>query len=91
MSRTKASVVYPAYSPDTAPSDFFLFGPLSGEMASFLPNSSADILPEIHRIVNEISKETLVAVHDERITRLEWITKDKEDCHRTESKKSGAI
>jgi hypothetical protein len=64
--RTKASrVVHPGYSPDIAPSDFFLFGHVKGEMAGFTANSPADILSEIRRIFHEIPKESLVAVHDE--------------------------
>jgi hypothetical protein len=58
--RTKATrVVHLAYSLDAAPSDFFLFGYLKND---------AGILSGIRRILQEISKETLVAVHDEWIT-----------------------
>jgi hypothetical protein len=64
-------VVYPAYSADAALCDFFLFGYLKGEMADFTVDSPADILSEIRRIFQEISKETLVAVYDEWVTRLE--------------------
>jgi histone-lysine N-methyltransferase SETMAR len=75
---TKTSrVVHPAYSPDVAPSDFFLLGHLKGEMADFTANSPADILSEIRRIFQEIPKETLVAMYDEWITRPEWITQHK--------------
>jgi hypothetical protein len=78
IARTKVSrVVHLAYSPDVAPSDFFLFGHLTGEMAGFSANSRADILSEIRRIFQEMTKETLVAVYDEWITQLEWITEHK--------------
>jgi hypothetical protein len=50
--------VHPAYSYDAAPSDFFLFGCLKGQMAGFTGNSPADILSAIRRIFQEISKET---------------------------------
>jgi hypothetical protein len=51
IARTRAArVANPAYSPDAAPSDFFLFGYLNDEMASFTANSPADILCEIRRI-----------------------------------------
>jgi hypothetical protein len=41
IARTKATmVVRPAYSPDTAPSDFFLFAYLKGKMASFTESIS---------------------------------------------------
>jgi hypothetical protein len=74
IARTKATrVAHSAYSPDAAPRDFFLFGKTAG----FTANSPTDILSEIRRIFQEISKETLVAVHDEWIMRLEWITKHK--------------
>jgi hypothetical protein len=63
--------VHTDYSPDAAPSDFFLFDDLKGDMAGFAANSPADILSEIRRIVQEISKETLVAVYDEWTTRLD--------------------
>jgi hypothetical protein len=43
-------------------------------MAGFTTNSPADILSEIRRIFQEISKETLLAVYDEWITRVEWTT-----------------
>jgi hypothetical protein len=70
--RTKATrVAYPAYSPEAASSDFFLFGYLKGVRADFTANSPADILSEIHRIFQEISKKTPVAVYDEWITWLE--------------------
>jgi hypothetical protein len=68
IARTKVTrVVHPAYSPDAAPSDFLLFCYLNGEMVGFTASSPADILSEILRIFQEISKETLVAVYDEWI------------------------
>jgi histone-lysine N-methyltransferase SETMAR len=89
IARTKASrIVHPAYSPDAAPSDFFLFGNQKGEMADFTANSLTDFISEIRRIFQEISKETLVAVHGEWITRLEWITEHKGEYHHTEQTKS---
>jgi hypothetical protein len=80
-----------ACSPDGAPSDFFLFGHLKDKMVGFIANSPADLLSEICRIFPEISKETLVAVHDEWITRLEWTTEHKEECYHTEEKKSSPL
>jgi hypothetical protein len=74
IARTKgAKTVHPAYSPDVAPSDFFLFGRLKREMAGFTASSPENILAEIPRIFGEIPKETLAAVCNEWITRLEWI------------------
>jgi hypothetical protein len=54
-----------------------LFGHLQGEIAGFTANSPADILSEIRRIFQEIPNETLMAVRDEWITGLEWITEHK--------------
>jgi hypothetical protein len=76
--------VHPAYSPDAAPSNFFLFGYLKGEMAGFTVNSLAEVLSETRRTFQEISKETLVTVYDEWITRLEWITEHKGEYYHTE-------
>jgi hypothetical protein len=92
IARTKATrVVNPAYLPDTAPNDFFLFGYLKGKIAGFTANSSADILFEIRRIFQAILKETLVAAYDEWITRFEWITEHNEDYYRTGEKKSSTL
>jgi hypothetical protein len=57
--------VHPAYSPDIALSDFFLFGHLKGEMAGSTANPPSAILSEIHRIFQKIPKDTLAAVYDE--------------------------
>jgi hypothetical protein len=45
--------------------NLFLFGCLKGEMAGFTANSPVDILSEIRRIFQKMSKETLVTVYDE--------------------------
>jgi hypothetical protein len=57
---------------------------MKGEMVSFTANSPTDILSAIGRIFQEISKETLVIVYDEWITRLEWMTEHKGECYHTE-------
>jgi hypothetical protein len=77
-------LVYPAYSPDAAPIDFFLFSYLKGEVEGFRANLPADILSEIRRIFREISKEVLMGVYDEWITRLEWTTEHKAQYYHTE-------
>jgi hypothetical protein len=61
-----------------------LFGLLKGEMAGVAANSLADTLSEIRRIFQEMSKETLVAVNDECITRLEWLTEHKGEYYHME-------
>jgi hypothetical protein len=59
-------------------------GYLKGQMAGFTANSPAHILSEIRRIYQEISKETLVAVYDELITRLGWMSEHKGEYYHTE-------
>jgi hypothetical protein len=74
IARTKATrVIHPAYSPDAAPSDFFLFGHLKREMIGFRASSPEEILCEIRRIFDQIPKETLLAVYNNWIARVEWI------------------
>jgi hypothetical protein len=63
--------VHPIYSPDAAASDFFLFGCLKSEVAGFTANSPADLLSEIRRIFQEVSKKAVVAVYDKWVTQLE--------------------
>jgi hypothetical protein len=75
--------MYSAYYPDAAASDFFLLVYLKGEMAGFTANSLANILSEIRWIFQEISIESLVAVDDERTTRLKWITDHKGESYQT--------
>jgi hypothetical protein len=60
-------IIHLVYSPDIAPSNFFLFGYLKCEMAAFTASSLEDILSEIHRSFAEIPREKLVAVYNEWI------------------------
>jgi predicted DNA-binding ArsR family transcriptional regulator len=57
-------------------------------MAGFTANSPADILSEMRRVFQEISKEILLAVYDEWITRPEWVTEHKGEYYHRESRKS---
>jgi hypothetical protein len=52
---------------------------------------SANILSEIRWFFQEISKQTFVAVYDEWITRVEWITERKGEYYHTEQKKSSTL
>jgi hypothetical protein len=91
IARTKtAMVMHPDHSPNSEPSGF-LFDDLKSEMIGFTANSPADIPSEIHQIFQEISKETILAVYDEWITLLEWITEHKGDYDHMESNKSSAL
>jgi hypothetical protein len=63
--RSKATrVMHPADYPDGAPSDFFLSGHLYEKRAGFIANSPADILSDIRRIFQEISKKPFEAGYD---------------------------
>jgi hypothetical protein len=66
IARAKTTmVVHPGHSPDAAPNDLLLFCCLKNEMAGFTASSPIDILSEIRRIFQEISKETLLVVYGE--------------------------
>jgi histone-lysine N-methyltransferase SETMAR len=74
LRETKANhLPHPAYSPDLAPSDFFLFGYLKGAMAGRACTSENDLLSTIRAIFNEIPKETLTKVYREWMIRLSWV------------------
>jgi histone-lysine N-methyltransferase SETMAR len=64
---------HPAYSPDLAPNDFFLFGRLTEKLIGFDCRSREDLKSAIPSIFNEIGKETLVAVFLSWIERLKWV------------------
>jgi hypothetical protein len=48
------------YSPDIAPSDFFLFGDLKRELRGARFRISEEVLIEMQKLVGEISPETLL-------------------------------
>jgi hypothetical protein len=69
IAQTKVRQVFDrGYSPYFAPSSFFLFGHLKREMAGFPASSPDGILSQIPRTFEEIPKQTLAAVDNERIT-----------------------
>jgi hypothetical protein len=62
---------HPPDSPDLAPSDFYLFGKLKGQMAGSEFESTEDLLAMIRRLTNEISREEFESVFQEWERRLE--------------------
>jgi hypothetical protein len=62
---------HPPYSPDLAPSDFFLFGYVKGKLTGYRAGSAAELLLRINEILAEITQETLNAVFHEWIQRLQ--------------------
>jgi hypothetical protein len=58
---------HPPYSPDLAPSDFFLFRYVKGKLRGYRAKTPYELFPRIRVILAEIPRETLNAVF------LEWM------------------
>jgi transposase len=61
---------HPPYSPDLAPSDFYLFGKLKGQMVGSEFESTEDLLATIRGLTNAISREERETVFQEWERRL---------------------
>jgi hypothetical protein len=59
------------YSPDLAPSDFFLFGHVKGKLMEYRAEIPSELLVHIRVILAEIPRETLNAVFLEWMERLQ--------------------
>jgi hypothetical protein len=59
------------YSPDLAPSDFFLFGYVNGKLMGYRAETPSELLACIRAIMAEIPRETLNAAFFEWIERLQ--------------------
>jgi hypothetical protein len=66
LNRMKRAL-HPPYSPDWAPSDFFLFGCVKGKLMEYPAGTASELLVRIRVILAEIPRETLNAVF------LEWM------------------
>ena len=64
---------HPPYSPDIAPSDFFLFGYTKDKLKGRRFKSPDDIFEEIHSIISHISKEKLISVYTNWIKRCKRV------------------
>jgi hypothetical protein len=64
---------YPPYSPDLAPSDFFLFpfGYIKGKLMGYRAETPSELLVRIRVILAEIPRETLNSVFLEWTERLQ--------------------
>ena len=60
----------PPYSPDIAPSNFFLFGYIKSKLNGQHFDSVESLLEEVQEILSEISKETLKKVFEDCERRL---------------------
>jgi hypothetical protein len=62
---------HPPYSPDLAPSDFFLSGYIKGKLMGYCTETPSELLVRIRVILAEIPPETLNAVFLEWMKRLQ--------------------
>ena len=62
---------HPPYSPDLAPSDFFLFGYIKGKCKGKRFNSTNELIEFINDVFYEIPKPVIISVFDEWVKRLE--------------------
>jgi len=69
-------VEHPPYSPDLAPSDFFLFGVLKEKLSGSSFSSSEDLISKIRGKFAQLDKEMLHRVYFNWIERLEWVVEN---------------
>lgn len=69
----------PAYSPDVAPSDFYLFGYLEEKIKGHSYNDTDELFEAIIEILNSISRDEIKSVFDHWIDRCKWIISHKGD------------
>jgi hypothetical protein len=65
-----------AYSSDSAPSDFFLFGMVKAKLQNYEIHSREDLILAIRAIFDQISKEMIISVYVSWIERLKWVIKN---------------
>jgi histone-lysine N-methyltransferase SETMAR len=70
---------HPPYSPDLAPSDFFLFGYVKEYLKGMVFPSYRALLDAISQVVTGIESETLTAVFEHWMERLECVSKNNDD------------
>jgi transposase len=70
---------HPAYSFDLVPSDFFLFGYVKERLKGMVFPSYEELLGAIGEVVTGIESETLTAVFEHWMERLEWVSKNNSD------------
>jgi histone-lysine N-methyltransferase SETMAR len=72
---------YPPYSPDFAPSNFYLFGYVKERLKGMVFPSYEELLNTIGEVVTGIESENLTAVFEHWMERLEWASKNNGDCY----------
>jgi hypothetical protein len=71
--------VHPSYSPDLAPSDFFLFGYIKHCLQGIPFPSSEELFAVIHEIVGAIPQPTLEDMFQPWMKRLDWVSQNSGD------------
>jgi hypothetical protein len=69
-------ILYPPYSPDLAPPDFWLFGCIKTALSGAKFDEPDQLLNAITELLNTISVEELRAVFDEWVERVRWVTEN---------------
>ena len=64
---------HPPYSPDIAPSDFFLFGFIKDKLKGNSFNKPDEVFEAVNEILAKISHETLIKVFKEWESRCKWV------------------
>jgi transposase len=70
---------HPPYSSDLAPPDFFLFDYVKERLKGMVFPSYEELLDAICEVVTGIDSETLTAVFEHWMERLEWLSKNNGD------------
>ena len=65
---------HPPYSPDIAPSDFFLFGYVKEQLKGKSFRDGDKLFQMISKIINSVSEKTRKKVFEEWRDRYEWVT-----------------
>jgi transposase len=78
LKATKAKrIIHPAYSPDLAPSDFFLFGFLKQEIQGLILPDRESLKSAIIEIFSKIDRNMLISAFQDWMTRLQWVITNK--------------
>jgi histone-lysine N-methyltransferase SETMAR len=74
--------IHPPYSPELAPSDFFLFGYVRHCLQGIVFTPGEESLAGISEVLDEISPETLPGVFEHWTERLDWVSQNNSEHYR---------
>jgi transposase len=72
-------VPHPSYSPDLAPSDFWLFGHVKTELVGQTFDEPEQLLEGITEFLNKIQTPEVVAVFSHWVERVRWVLENNGD------------